>query len=171
MKSGRRTLLKALTLCGSAATVTKLPTTWSRPVIESIALPAHAQLTGLCTIQVNFSMELEGNWTGSGGAFLFDSSECYLEFNSAGPFDRSFSFPELGPGTYYFTAGGGFGGSSGAGALLLELVCCDRDERRTASDSGDGGDGDGMDVMITIRDDGTCDMRSGVEIPKAPCPI
>lgn len=41
----RRKLLKLLTLSGGVATVTKLPATWSKPVVDSVILPAHAQTT------------------------------------------------------------------------------------------------------------------------------
>ncbi len=46
MKNSRRCLLKALYVGGSAVTVAHLPATWSRPVVESVVLPAHAQTTG-----------------------------------------------------------------------------------------------------------------------------
>lgn len=45
MKSNRRKLLKALALGGGAVTTWKVPSTWSTPVVESVALPAHAQTT------------------------------------------------------------------------------------------------------------------------------
>ena len=45
MKSDRRKLLKAITLGGGAVTAWKVPADWSRPVVESVTLPAHAQTT------------------------------------------------------------------------------------------------------------------------------
>jgi len=45
MKTSRRKLLKVLTAGGGAVTVTKLPTKWTAPVVESVILPAHAQTT------------------------------------------------------------------------------------------------------------------------------
>ncbi len=45
MKNNRRKLLKALTLGGGAATAWKLPAEWSKPIVESVTLPAHAQTT------------------------------------------------------------------------------------------------------------------------------
>ncbi len=42
----RRKLLKALTLGGGAAGVASLPGTWTRPVVDSVSLPAHAVTTG-----------------------------------------------------------------------------------------------------------------------------
>lgn len=44
-ESSRRRLLKALTLSGGAVTVSKLPGAWSKPVVDSVVLPAHAQTT------------------------------------------------------------------------------------------------------------------------------
>ncbi|MDH3692095.1 MAG: hypothetical protein OEU36_21880 [Gammaproteobacteria bacterium] len=43
---GRRALLKALTAGGSAAVAGKVaPEEWTKPVVDSILLPAHAQMT------------------------------------------------------------------------------------------------------------------------------
>jgi len=169
MQDGRRRLLKTLTLCGSVVTVTKLPTTWRKPVVEAIALPVHAQLTGLCVIQVSLSMELEGNWTGEGGFFIWNSSQCFAREELTGPFNRSFSYPGLEPGTYYFDGGGGFGGGDGAGDLLVQVVCCDRREQVMLTLSGEGGDEEGMTLMITIRDDGTCDISRIDRTEPTPC--
>lgn len=49
MKTDRRKLIKALTLGGGAVTITKIPSTWSKPVVDSVVLPAHAQTTGTIT--------------------------------------------------------------------------------------------------------------------------
>lgn len=45
MKTSRRRLLKALGLGGGTATVSQLPSAWSKPIVESVVLPAHAQTT------------------------------------------------------------------------------------------------------------------------------
>jgi hypothetical protein len=45
MKNNRRELLKTLTLGGGVVTLSHIPTTWSRPVVESVVLPVHAQTT------------------------------------------------------------------------------------------------------------------------------
>ncbi|MCP4010585.1 MAG: hypothetical protein GY726_13885 [Proteobacteria bacterium] len=47
MKKERRKLLKTLTLGGGMVTLTNLPSTWSKPVVESLVLPAHAQTSGV----------------------------------------------------------------------------------------------------------------------------
>ena len=44
---GRRRLLKALAVGGGAVVVgTSLPAAWTKPVIESVVLPAHTQASG-----------------------------------------------------------------------------------------------------------------------------
>lgn len=45
MENSRRKLLKALTIAGGSATVAQVPANWTRPVVESVLLPAHAQTT------------------------------------------------------------------------------------------------------------------------------
>ena len=45
MKNDRRALLKALTLGTGAVGAAKLPTVWTKPVVDSVTLPAHAQTT------------------------------------------------------------------------------------------------------------------------------
>lgn len=49
MKENRRRLIKSLTLGGGAVTLSKLQPTWTRPVVESVVLPAHAQTTTVST--------------------------------------------------------------------------------------------------------------------------
>lgn len=49
MKDKRRELLKALTLGGGAVTVANLPANWTKPVVNSVMLPAHAQTTSPST--------------------------------------------------------------------------------------------------------------------------
>lgn len=46
MQDKRRDLLKALTLGSGAVAATQLPSNWSKPVVESVVLPGHAQTTG-----------------------------------------------------------------------------------------------------------------------------
>ncbi len=45
MQDKRRELLKALTLGGGAVAATQLPTSWTKPVVDSVTLPVHAQTT------------------------------------------------------------------------------------------------------------------------------
>ncbi len=44
-KVSRRKLIAALSV-GGVVTASKIPATWSKPVIDAVALPAHAQTTG-----------------------------------------------------------------------------------------------------------------------------
>ncbi len=46
MQDRRRELLKALSLGGGAVAVTRLPATWSSPVVDAVTLPAHAVTSG-----------------------------------------------------------------------------------------------------------------------------
>jgi len=163
MKSSRRKLLKALTLGGSAATVMKLPSTWSRPVLETVALPVHAQATN-CVITVDFRLEFTG-YDGGADFYLFDQTQCYEYFERGVPFNETFTFP-LGPGTYFFAGGGGAGGPSGSLDMELIVSCCDQSERVTASASGNDSDSDGMLLLITILDDGRCEIDTEAPIPK-----
>jgi len=45
MKDDRRRLIKSMAIGGGAVAVTRMPTEWSRPVVETVVLPAHAQTT------------------------------------------------------------------------------------------------------------------------------
>ena len=164
MENSRRKLLKALTLGGSAATVAKLPTVWSRPVLETVALPTHAQTTS-CAITIDFRFELTGNYTGNADFFLFDTTQCHFAFEDDDSFDETFTFP-LGPGSYYFGGGGGGGGDTGSVELELMVSCCDRSERVAFTLSGSESGGDGMTLLITIREDGRCDIDDDAPVPK-----
>lgn len=51
--TARRRLLKAVTAgIGGATILPHLPSSWSRPVVESVVLPAHAQSTGVTTFAI-----------------------------------------------------------------------------------------------------------------------
>ena len=69
----RRKLLKSLAAGSSAIVVSKsLPGSWSKPVVDSVILPAHAQTTGCCDIAGTYcwsdqysSLEITVNADGS----------------------------------------------------------------------------------------------------------
>ena len=153
MKTSRRNLLKALTLYGSAATVAKLPETWSRPVVESVIAPAHAQASE-CVIRIEFEI-LASEF--SAGFILYDETTCY---HNTGALTEgvALSFP-LGPGTYYFD---GVGSSNGF--LSLGVTCCDDMEEVSGSSVL-------LTLIITIGDDGTCSvvLREGEPPFPDPC--
>ncbi len=60
MQDKRRDLLKALTLGGGAVAATRLPANWSKPVVDSVMLPLHAQTTGV-TVTVGGGGGLDAN--------------------------------------------------------------------------------------------------------------
>jgi len=162
MKNNRRKLLKALTLGGGAVTITKLPTTWSKPVLESVMLPAHAQTSGLCVLQVHIS--LKGTFEGGSSYQLFDSSTCYFSDGNAGPVEFTTPY-DLGPGTYYFDGSFGFSGSATG---LVEVTCCDQSEHVSESSSV-GVQIARLQAIITIGDDGTCSIKRVTSLPPRPC--
>jgi len=47
LSKGRRGALKLILAGGAAGTVAALPKAWTRPVVEAVVLPAHAQLSTL----------------------------------------------------------------------------------------------------------------------------
>ncbi len=51
MKRSKRKLLKAITLGGSAATAFQIPRKWSKPIVDAVLLPSHAQTSG-CSTQI-----------------------------------------------------------------------------------------------------------------------
>ncbi len=55
MQDKRRELLKALTLGGGAVTLTRVPGYWSKPVVDAVVLPAHAQTTAPAFTTVTFT--------------------------------------------------------------------------------------------------------------------
>lgn len=57
--NSRRNLLKALTVGGGAVTVTRLPATWSKPAVETVMLPAHAQTTSGAALSGSRSIDIE----------------------------------------------------------------------------------------------------------------
>ncbi len=62
MQDKRRELLKALTLGGGAVAATQLPSTWSKPVVDSVMIPAHAQTTGCFNNITVSSLDQDNNF-------------------------------------------------------------------------------------------------------------
>jgi len=170
MKQNRRKLIKALTVCGSSAAITKLPGSWSKPVLESVVLPAHAQSTSQTTcsvagITVAIFLDI-GTGSGGGGYDLFDSSQCYYSAGGPGGIDNEWTYPQLGPGTYYFFGTAGY--SQPTGAARVSVSCCNASEEAVV-DGGDGGDTARLQVMIVISENGACTIEEISELPIGPC--
>ncbi len=171
MKDQRRKLLKALSL-GGAAAATQLPAKWTKPIVESVSLPAHAQTTDPCTIQVVFRMTVAGG-SGSGGFVVYDESRCYAPYDpweGDAPFDRTFEIHLPRGSTYYF-AGGGEASSEGPNSMYLEVSCCNGDDEPeiTSWTIPSGSINDGMNFMIEIGPDGSCSLGGAAQIPEPPC--
>lgn len=65
----RRRLLKAIG-GGTVAGATLLPGHWSKPIVDTVLLPAHAQTSGPCNVQCGFRVRLSWNNLGSTDADL-----------------------------------------------------------------------------------------------------
>lgn len=88
----RRHLLKSVTVGGGLAAIKGVPGTWSRPVIDSVVLPAHAQTSPQFTCSIPFSFEfsavksspgIAGTYTGTqeaAGPFTGDCQEAGIQF-------------------------------------------------------------------------------------------
>jgi hypothetical protein len=67
-KNPRRSLLKAIAGAGSLYTAGKLlPETWTRPVVDAVSLPAHAQTSGTYFDEVVVPFIVDGGSPGGGG--------------------------------------------------------------------------------------------------------
>ena len=157
----RRAAVKALTV--------GVPAVWAKPVVESAVLPSHAQTTCVETLCVIYTFNLEGTYRGQSSFELYAGScgapieSVTVPDNSVGPgLVVESNCYTLGPGTYYFSGSGGFGGSSGAGSFTLEAVCCDTGQGvqvgRSVPGPGPGGGGTGFDAEIDVSPDGRCEI-------------
>lgn len=163
--TARRKIL--LGLGGGVVGATQLPKTWSKPIINSVLLPAHAQ-TSLCTIDINFVVNAPGgsldgsyNYTLS----IFPSNELVEEISV--PYTNSLNDSYsiiVAPGQYVIDTGSGAANNGNSPASgLITISCCSASE-----DFGgiwianpDGGNGSDGIILITIGADGTCQIDPG----------
>lgn len=164
----RRKLLKSIA-AGSGAIVAgkSLPDSWSRPVVDSVMLPAHAQTSACTTINVTLAFTRSGE---AGGEWEY---EIFLASNLGVPIESedggistlnqtdSYTFA---PGQYLLY-GGSLGGAAPGSSVTVEMSvsCCDGTPVIFSSWSvspGPGGDDDDGCVLITIGDDGTCQVEA-----------
>lgn len=86
----RRRLLKVLVAGGAAVTAYTLPSTWKKPIIDSIVIPVHAQSSVPTFIQtVEFGYTVTGPEAISGTLTPSNSPETHL-FNSSSLDEHSF---------------------------------------------------------------------------------
>lgn len=180
VSNGRRKLLKSLAASGGfVATSKSLPEQWSKPVVDAVLLPAHAQTTEIddvptdpgpgCTINVRMNIvTLTGIEGGAGSGFdLYSDSECIdnqpLDFT--GPDELNFPYT-LGEGTYYFRSGASFDILGGSVDFTLSVNCCmgDDGEELTINETGTFDINEEMFLLIEIGDDGSCSI-SRSDIP------
>ena len=170
----RRKLLKSIA-AGSGAIVAgkSLPQSWSRPVVDSVMLPAHAQTSQICTIDITWEI------TVTGGSLISPSSYGYrilnhpggwnevppLEVDMSSSVNRTESIT-LAPGQYRVSAGATayIADSSGVTANgRTTLSCCSATTQLGQSwsvDQGNQDSGGGDDVLVTIGADGTCQISA-----------
>ena len=163
----RRKLLKSIA-AGSGAIVAgkTLPESWSRPVVDSVLLPAHAQTSACTTINVTLAFTRTGDSGGDWGYDIYSTSDLGTEIESNdGELDnlnQTDSYT-LAPGVYLLS-GGSTGGAAGESSVTAEMSvsCCDGTPvifSEWSCEDGCGGD-DGGCVLITIGDDGTCQVEA-----------
>jgi len=151
----RRKLLKSIA-AGSGAVVAgkSLPESWTKPVINSIVLPAHAATTSqsLCEIHIDVSAAAGHDlvfWVCPEGGSSPDA-DCIADEESYGDgpysFSQSYAAP---PGVYDIY----FSGSSD-GTLSASIGCCDE----TPVSGNSIGVGFWFSGKITIYEDGTCSV-------------
>jgi len=179
----RRKLLKSIA-AGSGAIVAgkSLPENWIRPVVDSVMLPAHAQVSpaptttaqpSVCSVNIIYLITgscIRGGYGYSISTYPEDTPVVpWFGANLSGSvtFSHTFSFM-LAPGQYKVSAGAGAGilsfvgpGCNGTGQTSLS--CCNGSpiplgQNWTINDENPYGDG-GADVLLTINADGTCDTQ------------
>ena len=134
MSESRRRILKTIALGGGAISSTKLiPDTWTKPVVNTIGIPAHALTTpaeGTGVFRTNGSIEVgaldqavdeqqiaaDDQFSGSVMDYFIESAEaqlvpldpvraCFLRFNSSISLNLSFNIPQN-PGDVTVCVGG-----------------------------------------------------------------
>ncbi len=181
MKDSRRKLLKSLTLGGGAiTTMSQLPSTWSKPVVDSVILPAHAQTTEqepteseprergceLCLVW-ELSQIDGGDFNGErgweirsdcGGAYI-DGPHSGAAFTEYGTVTECYQLEE---GVQY---GFGLGGGTGGNNELIMRVTLNGAEYWTSPTISGGGSGWGFCVNVLDGCELDCIGGSGCEPP------
>ena len=181
MQEKRRDLLKALTVGGGAITVASLPTKWSKPVVEGVLLPAHAETTTPIETPVpEFSCTAEWSLTATtsvdrfvSAAFLvYSDSEVVLDEVRSG--NSGFSDTGtvvLGSDIYYVRASAERG-PAGSSSLYdvranFNAVCCPSDVGTAVSGiSSSGGEFEELFEIDLTGDE--CTITAVGQLPDPP---
>lgn len=162
----RRKLLKSIA-AGSGAIIAgkSLPENWTKPAVDSVLLPAHAQTSACTTINVHLAFNLTGDIDDSN----WDYEITPLNDGDSGTVEdfanRTDSYT-VGPGQYIVD--GSMFVDLGDGGLFtgeMSVSCCNGTPVPFASLDLTGPDdgGSGGCVIVTIGADGTCNIDSNCE--------
>jgi hypothetical protein len=168
-KFSRRKLLKSIAAGGGITVAAKsLPGKWTKPVVQSVVLPAHAAtspVSDVCLIRLVVNMSAEGSaeFTGFYGYSLtdedFNSIESDLFSDVPLPVNIEIDF-ELPPGIYFLSLTGLIDANTGTGSIELRAECCSED---FVADETSGDLTSGIDLNIGARveiiADGICDIE------------
>jgi len=159
----RRKLLKSIA-AGSGAVIAgkNLPESWTRPVVDAVLLPAHAQTSACSTINITFVMTVSGISDGGSG---YDISQNGNPVDGdGGPFgvsDGSYDFTisrTYGPGQYLVSAGLGISGTGSATATIT-VSCCTGASVAIVDASLSGDESANGCALVTLADDGSCSVE------------
>jgi len=169
----RRKLLKSIAAGGGAVVAGQtLPKSWSKPVVDSIVLPVHAETTPMmgCLLCLEIGYEMTGTEASGGGGFEIweykkDTSCTFIDGDSES-FESgkdSFEFcTTLAPGIYQFSGGIGGHGTNGIGRFTARLQCCTGGPETNSAEEGNEGDWGaetGFYATIEVEEDGTCTIQ------------
>ena len=166
----RRKLLKSIA-AGSGAIIAgkSLPESWSKPVVDSVMLPAHAQTSIICTIDITYQITVNPPIDGSygysisyypGGGFAVPPVNVLYTSSVTQTYSHT-----LAPGQYVVSGGAGADspvGSGGTASGQTSVSCCSASTLLGApwTVPAGGDDGDGGAVLVTVGTDGTCSFAS-----------
>ena len=165
----RRKLLKSIA-AGSGAIVAgkSLPESWSKPVVDSVMLPVHAQTSIICTIDITYEITVSPPIDGDYGYNISyfpgggDAVPPVVEEPFTSSVNRTYSHT-LPPGQYVVSGGAGADspvGSGGTASGQTSVSCCSASSLLGApwTVPAGGSDGDGGAVLVTVGTDGTCSI-------------
>ena len=177
----RRKLLKSIA-AGSAVIVAgkSLPENWTKPVVDSVMLPAHAQTSIICTIDITYAISVPGGDVD--GSYSYNIYNYPGGWNEVPPVSVNFSTSvnltipiALAPGQYEVSAGASaqqtIDGNDTTATGQTSLSCCSAPiplGQNWTIDNSNTSSGGGDNVLVTIGADGSCQVAPA---PSAPSDI